>query len=188
MDNAWVDIYKLSFSEKFSIFRKQLKCFGFKRYMQIFLFQRIFRNNSDVPWLVHWSSIVSCPKNIRYKQWSGFPNPGISNGCYIQAMNGIEIGVNLRIAPGVKIISSNHDVNDYDRHAPAPPIRIGDNVWLGTNSVLLPGVEIGNHTVIAAGAVVNKSFKEGNCILGGVPAKIIKKLPDYKSLKGNENE
>ena len=46
--------------------------------------------------------------------------------------------------------------------------------------MILPGVEIGDHTVVAANAVVNRSFKEGNCILAGVPAKIVKKLPAYE--------
>ena len=91
------------------------------------------------------------------------------------------MGKNVRIGPGVKIVSSDHDVNNFDKHIPSPPVKIGDNVWLGANSIILPGVELGNHTIVAAGAVVNMNFKEGNCVLGGVPAKVCKKLPDYKS-------
>ena len=89
----------------------------------------------------------------------------------------------IRVGPRIKIISANHDVNNYDKHIPAPPVKIGDNIWLGANSVILPGVEIGDHTVVAANAVVNRSFKEGNCILAGVPAKIVKKLPAYEKVK-----
>ena len=181
MNNEWIDLSKLSLADKFSLCKRHIKCFGFKKYVQIFIFQRIFRINSDVPWPAHWSSVVSGSKNIKYKKWSGFrPNLGLSNCCYIQATNGIEMGINVRIGPGVKIMSANHNVNDYDKHDSAPPIKIGDNIWIGANAAILPGVEIGNHTVVAAGAVVNKSFKEGNCILGGVPAKIIKKLPNYE--------
>ena len=44
------------------------------------------------------------------------------------------------------------------------------------NSVILPGVELGNRTIVAAGTVVTKSFKQGNIVLGGVPAKIIKEI------------
>lgn len=182
MDNEWIeakDLFNLSFSEKISIFKRHVKCVGYKRYIQMFIFQRILRINSHVPWPVHWSCIVG--GKIKYKNWSGVrPNLGLSPGCYIQGMNGIEVGINVRIAPGVKIVSANHNVNNYDKHDPTPPIKIGDNIWIGANAVILPGVEIGNHTVIAAGAVVSKSFPEGNCILGGVPAKIIKKLPDYE--------
>ena len=182
--DEWIDLYQRSFADKVSAWKRHVKCVGLKKYVQMFIFQRILRINSDVPWPVHWSSIVGCPNNIKYKYWHAYrPNLGFSHCCYIQAINGIEVGINVRIAPGVKIISANHDVNDYDKHVPSNPIKIGDNIWIGANAVILPGVEIGNHTIIAAGAVVNKSFKEGNCILGGVPAKVLKQLPDYENSK-----
>ena len=181
MNSEWINPCQLSLADKFSVWKRHVKCSGFKKYVQMFIFQRIFRINSAVPWPVHSSSIVSGSKNIKYKAWHAYrPNLGLSTCCYIQAMYGIEVGINVRIASGVKIISANHDVNDYDKHIPASPVKIGDNVWLGANSVLLPGVEIGDHTVVAAGAVVNRSFKEGNCILAGMPAKIVKKLPVYE--------
>jgi acetyltransferase-like isoleucine patch superfamily enzyme len=61
------------------------------------------------------------------------------------------------------INSQGHIAND---------IRIGDDVWLGTNAVILPGVEIGDGCVVGAGAVVTKSFESG-LILAGVPARVI---------------
>ena len=76
---------------------------------------------------------------------------------------------------GSKIISANHDVSDFSKHI-KKPVKIGNNVWIGANVVILPGVEIGDNTVIGAGSIVTKSFKEGNCIIAGNPAKIIKKL------------
>ncbi len=100
-------------------------------------------------------------------------------GCYIQAMNGIHVGRNLWVGPGVKIISANHDPCDYARHIKTNPIKIGDDCWLGSNCVILPGVELGDHTIVAAGAVVTKSFDEGDIMLAGVPAKIIKRLDKY---------
>ena len=182
MEDEWIDmlgIKQLSLKGKFAIWKRHVKHNGFKQIVKIFVFQHIFRINSRIPWPVHWTSNVVGA--IKYKNGPDLrPNLGLSIGCYIQGGNGIEVGTNVRVGPGVKIIGSNHDVNDYNKHVSAPPIKIGDNVWVGSNSVILPGVEIGNHTVVAAGAVVTKSFKEGNCILGGVPAKIVKKLPDYK--------
>jgi acetyltransferase-like isoleucine patch superfamily enzyme len=75
----------------------------------------------------------------------------------------------------------NHDVNDYDKYTKAKPIKIGDNSWIGASAILLAEVEIGAHTIVAAGAIVTKSFPEGNQVLGGNPAKVIKKLEEYNS-------
>lgn len=157
---------------------RRIKYLGLKNVKIYFIFQRIFRINSHVKWPVHWSSIVVRPEKIIRKMYR--PCPGDMPGCYIQALNGIEIGRNVRIAAGVKIISANHDVDDFEKHVKSEPVIIGDNCWLSANCVILPGVKIGNHTIVAAGAVVTKSFEEGNCILGGVPAKVVKKLGDYK--------
>ena len=52
--------------------------------------------------------------------------------------------------------------------------EIGNDVWIGTRAIIMPGVEIGNHCIVASGSVVTKSFPE-YCIIGGVPAKVIKK-------------
>lgn len=157
---------------------KLFKKVGAKKWLQYFFFQRILRINSNVPWPVHWASIVVSPQKIEIDGLG--PPLGDMPGVYVQAMNGIKIGKNLRTGPGVKIISSNHNLLNYAKHDVAKPITIGDNCWLGANSVILPGVELGNHVVIAAGAVVTKSFK-GNCVLAGVPAKVIKSLPNYES-------
>jgi len=150
---------------------------GLKNTIIYFFFQRIIRINSHVPWPVHFSSIVFYPEKIKINHWR--PYPGYMVGCYIQAINGIEIGKNVRIGPGIKIISANHDTQDFNKHLAEKPIKIGDNCWIGANSVILPGVELGDHTIVAAGAVVSKSFLEGDCIIGGVPAKVIKKIGKY---------
>lgn len=150
---------------------------GSKRLVQYFILQRVFRINSHVPWPVHWSSIVTHPKKIKRK--SILPILGHHPGCYIQANNGIEVGVNLRYGPNVHIVSASHDLNDYEKHTKTNPIRIGDNCWIGAGVIILPGVEIGNHVVVAAGSVVTKSF--GNDVLiGGIPAKELKRLETYK--------
>jgi len=60
--------------------------------------------------------------------------------------------------------------NSHDKSV--PPIKIGKNCWLGANSVILPGVELGDNVIVAAGAVVTKSFSN-NLVIGGVPAKIL---------------
>lgn len=69
------------------------------------------------------------------------------------------------------------DDTDYEAQSAflAKPVRIGNDVWIGGNVTILPGVTIGNNVVIAAGAVVTKDVTD-NSLVGGVPAKLIKKL------------
>ena len=155
---------------------RHLTYIGWKNALLYFFMQRILRINSHVSWPVHWSSIVSNPEKITCKHWR--PYPGYMPGQYIQAINGIIIGRNVRMGPGVKLISANHNLCNYDLHNEAAPIKIGDNCWLGSNVIILAGISLGEHVVVAAGAVVSKSFS-GNCLIGGVPAREIKPLDPY---------
>lgn len=138
--------------------------------------QKILRINSHVHWPVHWTSQVHAPEKIN----RGNRLPGLGLGCYLDGRNGIIIGENTWIGPGVKIISMNHDSLSYTEYLRAPPIVIGRDCWIAANAVILPGVSLGDHTVVAAGAVVTKAFPDGNQVIGGVPAEIIKTLEDYK--------
>ena len=99
----------------------------------------------------------------------------ISSKLYIQAINKIFIDSSVLIGPDVKIISANHKFNNYDEWETSEPIIIKKNVWIGANSIILPGVNIGENCVIGAGSVVTKSFKD-NSLIGGNPAKLIKKI------------
>ncbi len=74
------------------------------------------------------------------------------------------------------MITENHDLNNLDYHQPTQPILIGKNCWIGMNAVILPGVVLGDHTIVGAGAVVTKSFSEGSCVIVGNPAKLIRKI------------
>lgn len=156
--------------------RQQYDRIGRKNVVLYFVMQRVLRINSHVPWPTHWSSIVVCPENIRLA--CDRPWPGFATGQYIQAINGISIGRNVRLGPGVKLISANHNVNDYENHIPATPIIIGDNVWLGADVKVTAGVTIGNHVVVGAGAVVTKHVP-ANTLVAGVPARVIRQLDEY---------
>lgn len=125
------------------------------------------RQNTRVPWPVHFTSQVICPERVKLGRHTF---PGDSPHCYIQAVNGIEVGDYTNLAPGVGLISANHDLRDNARHIPGPPIKLGAHCWIGINAVILPGVELGDRTVVGAGAVVLKSFPEGHCVLAGNPA------------------
>lgn len=141
-----------------------------------FIFQNILRNNSNVDFPVHYTTRITDYENIRLnKDKVTIQSFAVSGACYIQAVNGINIGKNFLFAPGLKLISSNHDVDDYSISIKEKPISIGDNVWIGANVSILPGVTLGNNCIIGAGAVVTKSFLEDNVIIAGNPAKIIKR-------------
>ena len=98
-----------------------------------------------------------------------------SPGCYFQCAGDIILGRGTYIGPNVGIITSNHDISDLNKHLAPQNVVIGENCWIGMNSVILPGVRLGNRTIVGAGSIVTKSFLEGNCIIAGNPAKIIKK-------------
>lgn len=91
----------------------------------------------------------------------------------------IIIGDSVRIGPGVCLCTDTHDVDPEIRNKQggsfALPITIGDDCWIGANATILPGVTIGQGSTIASGAVVTKNVAEFS-LVGGVPAKIIKKL------------
>lgn len=179
MKSIYKTIYSLLEDIFFIVFfiRKEFKFMGMKNYIIYFIFQRVFRINSAASWPVHWSSVVSSPKNISFKD--EITPLGYSPSSYIQATNGIIIGSNVIHAIGLKIITSNHEMNDFTKHTKNKPIVIGDNCWIGANVTILPEVELGNHVIVAAGSVVSKSFLEDNIIIGGVPAKILKKIEPY---------
>ena len=136
------------------------------------LFQKILNVNGmrKIPWPVHFTSSVGGDIKI-----GKLTAPGMMPGIYINGMNGIEFGDNVYMGPGAKIISANHDANNYAKHIKAEPIKIGNDVWIGANVVILPQVEIANGCVIGAGSVVTKSFNRENCVIAGNPAIIIKR-------------
>jgi acetyltransferase-like isoleucine patch superfamily enzyme len=151
---------------------------GLKKAVIYGFFQRILRINSHVPWAVHWSSHVSSPEQIKIRPTSYRFYPGYMPGQYIQAKNGIVLGHNVWMGPGVKIISANHNLLNYYVYDEEEPIEIGDNCWLGSNAIILPGVKLGSHVVVAAGAVVTEDFPD-NSLIGGVPARLIRALDEY---------
>jgi acetyltransferase-like isoleucine patch superfamily enzyme len=138
--------------------------------------QKILGYNRKVPWPVHFTSQIKCPAKIQ----RGNKYPGYGSSCYIDGRCGIIFEENVITAAKVSIISQNHELNDFDKFKNAKPIIIRKNSWIATGATILAEVELGEHTIVAAGAVVTKSFPEGNQIIGGNPAKLIKKIDPYK--------
>lgn len=91
----------------------------------------------------------------------------------------VNIGSHVMIGPNVDIYTVNHLLQAIERRdylAQAQPVTIGDDVWIGGKVAIMPGVTIGSDVVVAAGAVVTKDIPDG-VLVGGVPARIIKRLP-----------
>ena len=90
----------------------------------------------------------------------------------------IHIGDHVMIGPNTLITTVNHPLSPMGRRRHigiAKPVIIGDDVWIGGNVTILPGVTIGHNVVVAAGAVVTKDVPD-NCVVGGVPARKIKDI------------
>jgi len=92
----------------------------------------------------------------------------------------VTIGNHVNLAQGITVTALNHNFIDTtlridEQGISTNPVVIGDDVWIGANAVILPGVTIGRHVVIAAGAVVTKDVPD-NCVVGGIPAKVLKDL------------
>ncbi len=138
--------------------------------------QKILGFNRSAYWPMHFTSQVGNIANI----YAGIEtSPGYMPGCYIQSEGKIYIGDYTQIAANVGIISANHSVYDNRTHSEARDIKIGSYCWIGMNSIVLPGVELGDFTIVGAGAVVTKSFPDGYCIIAGNPARKIREL-EYK--------
>ncbi|MFA7164596.1 MAG: DapH/DapD/GlmU-related protein [Desulfoplanes sp.] len=99
-----------------------------------------------------------------------------SFGCFFQAVGKIKIGSNCWFAQNSCVITSNHDFDNIAVNAPPKQVAIGNDCWIGANAIILPGVTLGDHTIVGAGAIVTKSFPEGNCIIAGNPAKKMRDL------------
>ena len=116
---------------------------------------------------------VKIGDNVRF---TGKPNWGVEP--YL-----ITIGNNVTITQEVIFITHDGGVGLFRKDYPGinilGSIKIGNNVFIGVRSTILPGVNIGDNVVIAAGSVVAKNIPD-NVVVGGVPAKVIKSIDEYK--------
>lgn len=149
---------------------------GWKWCWRSLLFQKMLGMNRHVPFPVSHNNIIGKIDHIYFNvnDMNNFQHMG----CYYQNWSGgkIVIGEGTYIAPNVGLITENHNIYHLDAHDEPKDIIIGKDCWIGMNAVILPGVKLGNHTIVGAGAVVTRSFEEGNCVIGGVAAKKIKDL------------
>jgi acetyltransferase-like isoleucine patch superfamily enzyme len=125
--------------------------------------------SDNVRLIVHENSELILDNGV-YVSWSSL----------ISSNSKVVIGENTLIAHFVTIIDTNKNYKNINmpirmQGSNSKPITIGNDCWITTGVVILGGVTIGKHTVIAANSVVNKSFGD-NLVIGGIPSKIIKEM------------
>jgi len=101
-------------------------------------------------------------------------------GLHNTVIGPVTIGNHVNLAQGITVTALNHNFENVElrideQGVSTTPVTIADDVWIGANAVVLPGVSIGSHSVVAAGAVVTKDVP-AHTLVAGVPAKIIRKL------------
>ncbi len=130
--------------------------------------------------VIHMGCKFFDPRNIRIGQ-----DTIIGEGAFLDGRDALVIGDHVDIASEVMIFNSEHDLESPTFTAVNEPIKIGNYVFIGPRAILLPGINIGDGAIIAAGAVVTKDVAP-NTIVGGVPAKLIgqRKLKDHKYILG----
>ena len=98
--------------------------------------------------------------------------------CTILDVCEVRFGDNCMLGPSVQIYTATHPLHPVERNSGeeyAKPITIGNNVWIGGNAVINPGVRVGDNAIVAAGAVVVKDVP-ANVVVGGNPARVIKEI------------
>ena len=123
------------------------------------------------------SVAVFTPLYINYgKNTKIGKNVFINFDCVFLGLGGITIEDNVLIAPKVSLLSEGHPVSPNERQSLVPgKIHIKTNAWIGAGVTILPGVTIGENSVVAAGAVVSKNVP-ANTVVGGIPSKIINSI------------
>jgi len=135
------------------------------------IFAKLTKSEIDKSFGMFPPFYTDCGINIKVGK-----NVFINSCCRFQDQGGIEIGDGSLIGHNTTIATLNHDFNPLKRGSLTPsPVKIGKNVWIGSDCTILPGVVIGDGAIIGAGSVVTKSVPK-NSIAVGNPARVIKEI------------
>lgn len=140
-------------------------------YVRKFLAKRIFKKTSN-NFKIHSGVDFGSGINVEIGE-----NSSLNKNAWIG--NDTVIGNEVMMGPEIIILSGSHNFSDTSipmTHQGAParrPVTIGNDVWIGTRTIILPGVKIGSHSIIGSGSIVTKDVPEW-AIVAGNPAKVIK--------------
>lgn len=123
------------------------------------------------------STTLFTPFSINYgKNLKLGKNIFINQNCQVLDLGGVTIDDDVMIGPRVNLLSETHPIEPESRKALiAKPIHVKAGAWIGAGATILPGVTVGEHAIVAAGAVVSKDVPD-RTVVAGVPAKIIKSI------------
>jgi acetyltransferase-like isoleucine patch superfamily enzyme len=137
--------------------------------------QRVFRLDAACRYGKHFTSRVMHSQGLKVEDecQTVRRSLAVSGGCYINAADGLWIGKGTIWAPNVAIVSQDHGRDDLDHARPTAGIRIGQYCWLGFGCIIMPGVVLGDRTIVGANSVVTRSFPAGDQTIAGVPARVL---------------
>ncbi len=130
-------------------------------------YRHIFRVSIGQKTSVHWRTVFFQPSGVTIGRHSI-----IGNDCFLDGRRSIHIGDNVNVGGHVQIYTLEHDPQAADFGVKGGPVIIDDFAYVATRATLLPGITVGEGSVVAAGAVVTKDVPP-YAIVGGVPASII---------------
>lgn len=151
-----------------TLYRFSPSKFSLFRYWRVALI-RLFGGEIDWHASLHPSSKIEYPWNLKMAR-----NASLGEKSWVYAMDKISIGENSCIGKDVYLLTGSHNIYSSSFDLVTKPISIGKGVWVATKAMVLPGIEVGDFSVVAAGSVVLKDVEPWT-IVGGNPAKFIKK-------------
>ncbi|MBO6257114.1 sugar O-acetyltransferase [bacterium] len=135
------------------------------------LFSKLTGKQVDKSFRLFPPFYTDCGKNITVGK-----NVFINACCKFQDQGGIIIGDGVLVGHNVTLATLNHDERpQFRRYIYPKPIKIGNNVWIGSNATILAGVTIGDGSIVGANALVTRDVPN-NTIVAGIPARILRKV------------
>ncbi len=173
MEEIRIDMRKLTLEEQAQGVKEAQLCFKLNNTMPYTdeyndLVKQIFAEVGEGSRVMTPTTVVR-GQNVRIGK-----NVVVMNNSLFMSAGGITIEDDVLVAANSQLISNNHDPEEH-QILTCKPVVLKRNCWIGAGATILPGVTVGGNAIVGAGAVVTKDV-EANTVVGGIPAKLIKKL------------